>query len=142
MNLSKNMLRRLGRASPKKKHGSPSPAELLREDLPPSPLARAELARRAAETKEEAETATPRPEPPLAPPEAKAKPADARLANPRPPAPQTPPPESPWYEEMCRWRPRGAADPYDDDVEYYETIHRYDPLERALEEEDYDPDDD
>jgi hypothetical protein len=39
----------------------------------------------------------------------------------------------------CRWRLGGAADAYDDEVRY-ETIHRYDPLERALEEEDYDPD--
>jgi hypothetical protein len=138
MTLSKSTLRRLERTNPKKKRGSPSPAELLREDLPPSPVARAELERRAAEAKAEAEKAAPPPEPRPEPSEAKAEPADAL-----PPAPLTPLPEKPWYEEMVSWRPRGAADPFEDDdgMAYCETIHRYDPFERALEEEYYDPDD-
>jgi hypothetical protein len=136
MNLSKSMLRRLGRANPKKPNRSLSPAELLGDDPPSSPLARIELARRAAEAEAQAAKAAAPPEPT----EATAKPADARPADTPPPVPQTPPPEPQWWEEKCQWRPRGAPDPYDGDVEYYETIHRYDPLERALEEEDYDPD--
>ncbi len=133
----KTILRRVGRASPKSSRRSPSLWEIT-EGLPPSPLERAERARREAEAKEEAEKAAAVP----GPTEAKAKPAETKPAETQPPAPQTPPPEPQWWEEKCRWRLRGEADQYDDGdgMEYCETIHRYDPLERALEEEDYDPD--
>ena len=80
-------------------------------------------------------TAAPPPEP-IETPAKQAAPA--RLP---PAAPQTPPPEKQWHEELCSWRPRDAADPYEGDHEYTETIHRYDPLERADEEDDYDWDD-
>ena len=132
----KSILRRVGRASTETTRRSPSLWEIT-EGLSPSPLERAERARREAEAKEEAEKAAAAPEPT----EAKAKAAETKPAETLPPAPQTPPPEPQWWEEKCRWRLRGPADGYDDGGEYYETIHRYDPLERALEEEDYDPDD-
>ncbi len=140
--IRKSMLNRLGGVDPKKTNRTPSPAELLR-GLPPSYLAQKELDRRAAEAKAAAEQATSPPEPSPASPEAKAEPTDARPVDPQPPAaPQTPPPEKPWYEEMVRWRPRDAPNSHEyddgDGMEYCETIHRYDPLERALEEDDYD----
>ncbi len=55
---------------------------------------------------------------------------------PQPPEPRaseepvTPPPEAPalqWWEERCRWRPRGEPDPYGEGIRR-ETIHEYDPL--------------
>jgi hypothetical protein len=143
MSLSKTMLRRLKGANPKKSNRSPSPAELLR-NAPPSPMARIELARRAAEAEAaKLAEAAPPPDQIERPEEAKAAPVDATPGAPPPPEPGMPPPEPQWWEEKCRWRERGAAD-YDDvdddDGVYYETIHRYDPLERADEEEYYDPD--
>lgn len=65
--------------------------------------------------------------------------SEAAPANPKPPAPQTPPPEPQWWEEKLGWRSRGMPPPsfYDDGVRY-ETIHDYDPMEWADEEDDYD----
>jgi hypothetical protein len=133
----KSILHRVGRAGPQTTRRSPSLWEITR-DLPPSPLERAERSRREAEAEAEAEVEAEKAAAAPEPAEAKAEPADAK---PVVAPPQTPPPEPQWWEEKCRWRPRGAPAPYDDGLELYETIHRYDPLERALAEEDYDPDD-
>ena len=40
--------------------------------------------------------------------------------------PSNPEPKA-WWEEYCRWKPRGAADQYGGGR--YETIHEYNPLE-------------
>jgi hypothetical protein len=122
-------LRRLGRAIRKTTSGRTTLGELLR-GLPEAPVVLAERARRKAEAAAAAGKAALPPQPAVA----TTPPAEARPADPPPPAPGMPPPEPKWYEEMCRWRQHEAADSYDHEVRY-ETIHEYDPLERALEED-------
>ena len=142
MSLDRSRLRRLARANPKAKPKFATLKELV-SNLPPVPMVLAEQERRAAEA--EAAKAGPGPLPVERPEPPTAAPVEARPAAPPPPTPQPgmPPPEPQWREEKCRWRERGPADYADHDDNdgvYYETIHRYDPLERADEEEYYDPD--
>jgi hypothetical protein len=131
----KGRLRRLDRANQTSAPKEPSLWEMVRS-LPPSPLAAAELARRAAEAKQAAAP----PEPPVPAEAARPTSAEPRAETKRTPVearPPAPPPEPQWWEEKCRWRPREAAD-WDDDGERYETVHEYDPVEWALDEPDYD----
>ena len=140
MSLARSRLRRLARANPKAKPKVVTLKDLL-SSLPPVPMVLAEQERRAAEA--EAAKAVPRPLPVERPEPPEAVPVEARPAAPPPPTPEPgmPPREPQWWEEKCQWRERGPADYADhddDDGVYYETIHRYDPLERAREEDEDD----
>jgi hypothetical protein len=135
MIVSSQKLRRLGRAARKTTSGGTTLEELIRA-APDGPRVQAKWTRREATAAAAAEKAALLPQPT----EATTPPAEARPAAPPPPAPGMPPAEPRWHEEMLGWRSHGTPPPPqgEDDVRY-ETIHEYDPLERAL-EENYDPD--
>ncbi len=66
--------------------------------------------------------------------------AEPAAVTPEPPTPPVPKPEPQWWEERCQWRERGAEDLPDDDFNPYvvDNGRDYDPIERALNEADYD----
>jgi hypothetical protein len=133
MMLPRHMLGRLRRGDPKTTSRSPTLEELVR-GTPDDPMVEALVARWSAEAK--AAAAAEQAALPPQPAEATPPPAEARPADPPPPEPGMPTPEPKWWDEMLGWRGRGTPEPYPYDDVRYETIHEYDPLERALEEED------
>jgi hypothetical protein len=98
--------------------------EALLKDLPPMPMTSA--AKDQEEIKEVAAPAVSR--------------TAADPVAPEPPASLLPKPEPQWWEERCRWRMRDATDMQNDDHNPYivDNGRDYDPLERALNEADYD----
>jgi hypothetical protein len=101
--------------------------EALVKDLPPLPV---EL---ASKDREEIGKVG-------APAVSEAADAERSTVTPEPPAPPAAKPEPQWWEELCRWRMRDAEDLSDDDFNPYvvDNGRDYDPLERALDEADYD----
>lgn len=129
MMLPRHTLGRLRRGAPKTTSTGPTLEELVRGT--DDPMVEALVAQWSAEAK--AAAAAEKAALPPQPAEATPPPAEARPADPPPPEPGMPPPEPRWHDGMCWWRPREAADSYDDEVRY-ETIHEYDPLEWASRE--------
>ena len=135
MTLRKVLDTRLGRAMPKEKARRLTLHELLK-DLPEAPVVRAERARREKEAEDRAKQAA-RPADPRATGTPKNPPlVRAAAPGPTPEAAPVPSPAPPWFEELLGSRRRGLPELHAAaDTEHYETLHRYDPIEWLLNEE-------